>query len=126
MNTQTNILPEVELTPEEWFNDVVNKVEELVGNPLSSWAVAATIESIGIRDIDALKDFNYPTVFDLAEDVYTSLKKRYSKIDQVEEKEDIKLGDFRESLTMFLKYYSAGLLFSLPMISQIVAIILFQ
>ncbi|MFA5668412.1 MAG: hypothetical protein WC967_04155 [Balneolaceae bacterium] len=126
MNTQTNILPEVELTPEERFNDVVNKVEELVGNPLSSWAVAATIESIGIRDIDALKDFNYPTVFDLAEDVYTSLKKRYSKIDQVEEKEDIKLGDFRESLTMFLKYYSAGLLFSLPMISQIVAIILFQ
>ncbi len=126
MSTHTDILPEVEFTPEDRFNDIVNKVEELVGNPVSSWAVAATIESIGIRDVDAISDFNYPTVFELAEDVYTKIKKRYSKQDQVEEEEHIKLGNFSDSVTMFLKYYSAGLLFSLPMISQIVAIIIFQ
>ncbi len=126
MSTHINILPEVEFTPEDRFNDIVNQVEELVGNPVSSWAVAATIESIGIRDVDAISDFNYPTVFELAEDVYTKIKKRYSKQDQVEEEEHIKLGNFSDSVAMFLKYYSAGLLFSLPMISQIVAIIIFQ
>jgi len=126
MSTQPDILPEIELTPEERFKDIVNKVEELVGNPISSWAVAATIESIGIRDVDAISDYNYPSVFELAEDVYTILKKRYSKQSQVDEKENIKLGDFSDSVVLFLKYYSAGLLFSLPMISQIVAIIIFQ
>ena len=52
------------------FDVLVEQVYAMIGNPLSVWAVAATIESLGIRDVDAIVDYGYKSVFDLAEDVY--------------------------------------------------------
>ena len=78
------------------LNELTIKVKELIGNPLSVWAVAATIESLGIRDIDAKTDFGFESVFDLAKVVFTDLKtaiKSEAKGRNREEKE--KLGDLK-------------------------------
>ena len=108
------------------FDELVQQVYELIGNPLSTWAVAATIESLGVRDIDAVTDYEYNSVFDLAEDVYkkikTHIKENYKDTKEIE----FKLGDVWESFRLFFKYFGTGILFTMPMISQIVAIIIFE
>ncbi|WP_018126463.1 hypothetical protein [Balneola vulgaris] len=109
------------------LNELTLKVKELIGNPLSVWAVAATIESLGIRDIDAKTDFGFESVFDLAKVVFTDLKtaiKSEAKGRNKEEKE--KLGDFFTSSKLFVKHYGIGLLFTMPMLSQIAAILFFE
>ena len=107
------------------FDELTQKVYDLVGNPLSVWAVAATIESLGIRDIDASADFGYSTVFDLAEDVFREIKKHIRGKYEEEAEAEFKLGDVYESFKLFFKHFGMGILFTMPMISQIVAIIIF-
>lgn len=103
-------------------------VQEIVGNPLSVWAVAATIESIGIRDVDARQDFECESVFTLAELIYQDIK---AKIRRDDGNKNGRSSNFtkpglKERLLLFVKYYSQGLLFSLPMISQIAAVLIFR
>ncbi|MDR9417269.1 MAG: hypothetical protein RI564_13365 [Gracilimonas sp.] len=114
------------LTQEEAVDQITEQVYELVGNPISKWAVAATIESLGVRDVDAKSDFGFETVFDLAELVYTRIKTYVEENQKVDDDIDFKFGGFSRTLKMFLRYYSQGMIFSLPMISQIVAILVFE
>lgn len=105
------------------------EVKELIGNPISVWAVAAIIESLGVREVDAHNEFGYDSIFDLARDIYTDLKKEYSEQHAAEsniEDNDFNLFGAWNTVKQFLKYYCQGLLFSLPMISQIAAIIIFR
>lgn len=109
------------------FGLLTVQVYELIGNPLSEWAVAATIESLGVREIDAVTDYGYNSVFELAEDVFAKIKTEIRRKNENEPiLEDIKLGDFWKSSQLFVKHFGMGILFTLPMISQIVAIILFE
>ena len=108
------------------FDELTQQVYDLVGNPLSVWAVAATIESLGVRDIDASSDYGYNTVFDLAEDVFKQIKEHIRSKYKEEEESEFKLGDVYESFKMFFKHFGMGVLFTMPMISQIVAIIIFE
>ena len=52
------------------FPELVDLVVERIGVPVDVYAVAATLESEGIRDLDARERFGSADVFDLAEDVY--------------------------------------------------------
>lgn len=123
-----NKQPEIQ-TQEASFDTVkvelVDTVYELIGNPISSWAVAATIESLGIRDIDAKTDYGYEDVFDLAEYVYEEVLLRV-KEEQVDKDEKVKLGDFKLTMKLFFKHYSEGLVFTMPMLSQIVSVLIFE
>ncbi len=105
------------------------EVKNLVGNPLSTWAVAATIESLGVREVDVREDFGYESIFELADEIYDELKQeareeQESQTESLEEK--IESPSIWEQLTFFLRHYGKGLLFSLPMISQIAAVIVFR
>ncbi len=109
------------------FFELVEKVYDLVGNPLSVWAVAATIESLGVRDIDAVTDYGYNSVFELAEDVYAKVKKDVrKKHDEEQEDDKFELGNIWESFRLFAKHFGSGILFTMPMLSQIAAIIIFE
>jgi hypothetical protein len=50
--------------------ELVDFVIEQTGRPLDRWAVAATLESGGIRDVDARERYGRRDVFDLADEVY--------------------------------------------------------
>lgn len=108
------------------FDELVQQVYDLVGNPISVWAVAATIESLGVRDVDAQEDYEYASVFDMAEDVYKEIKTHVRTKDEGKKEEDFKLGNVFESFKLFFKHFGVGLLFTMPMISQIVAIMVFE
>jgi Na+-driven multidrug efflux pump len=112
----------------EAVSQITESVYDLIGNPISKWAVAATIESLGVRDIDAKTDYGFDSVFDLADDVYTRIKNKIYELneDDEDESDEFNFGGFRRTLKLFAKHYSAGMIFSLPMISQIVAILIFE
>lgn len=105
---------------------LVNTIFEQIGNPISEWAVAATIESIGIRDIDAHRDFGCNSVFDLAGEIYPELKQRVQQQDYREGGTVLQKPPISERVLMFSRYYGQGLLFSLPMISQVAAVLIFR
>jgi len=115
------------------LNNLIVRVKELVGNPISVWAVAATLESLGIRNIDAKKDYGYDSIFKLADYVYNEIKKeikenegrQYSE-ENSEEQDKFVLGSAGRSLKLFAKQYTGGLVFSLPMFSQIIVVLVFE
>lgn len=111
---------------EEALQDLIRKVYDLIGNPVSTWAVAATIESLGVREIDVQNDFGYASIFELADDVYDFLKKETIEEHTKEKHGKLKFGGVRQGVKLFLKHYTAGMVFSMPMISQIIAILLFE
>lgn len=104
---------------------LVVQVKEIVDIPMSSWAVAATIESLGIRDIDANTDYGYKNVFELAEFVFKKIQEELSSNEEKKIKKRYRIG-LLESVGMFGKHYSAGLILSMPMLIQIAAILLFE
>ena len=104
------------------------------GKPVNVHVVAATIESIGIRDIDAKTDYNYNSIEELAAyiyailigDTYIELKNK-SQID-LEEKEykNIAVSGYLQGRSKLLvQDYSKGIFHLLPVAIQIIAIILF-
>lgn len=128
-NNNNTDFPDTEtITQAQALERVTESVFELVGNPISTWAVAATLESLGIRDIDAKTDYGYSSVFDLGKAVYENIKAKLAELEeeQDESSKEFHFGGFRQTLKMFFKYYTAGMIFSMPMLSQIIAILIFD
>ncbi|MEQ9310566.1 MAG: exopolysaccharide Pel transporter PelG [Balneolaceae bacterium] len=113
------------LSEEGRRSKLIVNVRELVDVPMSSWAVAATIESLGIRDIDAETDYGYPNVFELAEYVYQQIQIEINKEDRSQSHDSYEHGLF-QTIKLLIKYYTAGLVLSMPMLVQIVAILVFE
>ncbi|NGP87898.1 exopolysaccharide Pel transporter PelG [Fodinibius halophilus] len=121
--------PDIESATIDSVDELKKEVKDLLGNPLSTRAVAATIESIGVREVDVKQDFGYDSIFELADEIYDELKKEARQSEEeVDEELDAKIGTtgFWEQLKFFCFYYGKGLLFSLPMLSQIAAVIIFR
>ncbi|WP_428236829.1 hypothetical protein [Gracilimonas sp.] len=112
----------------EAVQDITERVYELIGNPISKWAVAATIESLGVRNVDAKTDYGYDSVFDLGNEVYNRIKKKEKEAagNVAEDVDEFKFGGIGRTLKLFAKHYTAGMVFSMPMLSQIIAIIVFE
>ncbi|SMO61764.1 hypothetical protein [Fodinibius sediminis] len=105
------------------------QVKELIGNPISVWAVAATIESLGIREVDARKVFGYDSIFSLADQISVDLKKEFRQGESYKISPDDEISyafGLWEQIKFFSQYYSEGLLFSLPLLSQIAALFIFR
>ena len=121
-------LPEIENKTIDSVAELKTKVKELVGNPLSAWAVAATIESLGVREIDVQNDYGYDSIFQLAQQIYSELKEeaREKQHDEADSLEEMESGNLWDRIKFFGRHYGKGLLFSLPMISQIAAVIIFR
>jgi len=117
-------------SPQLSLSDLIERVKELVGNPISVWAVAATLESLGIRDIDAKNDYGYNSIFELADYVYTQIKEELREDEGVgdvsAEGGELIIGSTAKSVVLFLKQYAGGLVFSVPMFSQIVVVLIFE
>lgn len=103
------------------------QVRGQIGNPVNAWAVAATIESFGIREVDAQNEYGFDSIFDLAETLYWDIKQdiRLEGITLPQAEKLQGAGAWQETM-LFIKHYSHGLLFLLPMMSQIVSILLYR
>lgn len=116
------------------LEDLIHQIKDLNGKPVNKFAVAATIESLGIRDVDVKEDYGYSSILDLAiyifelldSPTYADLKN--SKQKQLEQKDEeiIRVSSYitvRNKL--FIKDYSTGLIHLFPVFFQIFTIIVF-
>jgi len=99
---------------------LTDEVVDKIGRPLDKWAVAAALESIGMRDADAVQEFGREDIFNLAEDIYARCQAK--EWEPAEEKKPKEL-TLKEKLRRFFKLYIQGLFFALPMAGQIFAVL---
>jgi hypothetical protein len=95
-------------------------IEETV-SPIDRWAVAATLESSGLRDIDAVELFGFHDIFEMADVVYARIRAILSakEVDVEPLAED----SLRTQVWRFTRLYVQGMFFALPMAIQIVAVL---
>jgi hypothetical protein len=115
--------------------DLIQSAKEKIGKPVSSQVVAATIESLGIREKDILQDFGLADIKQLAELVFTELlaENELAELKNAKELELAEKEPVKNEITSFLflkikiffEYYTLGLLHLLPVFIQIATIILF-
>ena len=55
------------------MNLLIEKTRDKIGKPISTRVVVATIESLGIREIDAMPDYGFTSIHDLSESVFKEL-----------------------------------------------------
>ncbi|MDQ7918414.1 exopolysaccharide Pel transporter PelG [Mesonia sp. MT50] len=116
------------------LENLIRQIKELNGKPVNKFAVAATIESLGIRDIDVLEDYGHPSILDLANYIYDLLDSPIyidlkNKKQQEIEKKDQEIIRISSYITirnkLFVKDYSTGLIHLFPVFFQIFTIIIF-
>jgi hypothetical protein len=103
---------------------LAREVYHIIGEPLDVWAVAATLESIGLRDSDAVKQYQRPDLFKLAERILYLIH-----VDPTRTRVDYTPPPppARESrLARALLFYFRGASAALPMAGQIASVLLLR
>jgi hypothetical protein len=118
------------------IENLINAIRDKIGKPVSNRVVVATIESLGIRDKDAMPDFGFVSIRALADSIYSQITNasdfatiKNKKERELEESPDSKTFQVSDYLMIkikfFVKYYPLGILHLLPVFVQIFAIIVF-
>ncbi len=104
------------------IEELIDAVLERTENPVDRWAVAATLESLGLRDIDAVEKFGKRDIFDLADVVYARCRARLATEPPTKREEKSTMAWHRRA-ARFLHFYVRGTLFAMPMAVQIIAVL---
>jgi hypothetical protein len=115
---------------------LIADIKDKIGKPVSNRVVAATIESLGIRDKDTLADFGVVSIKILADIIFQELTTSPEHFD-VKNRKEIEASKSKENRTIlisdyltikakiFAHYYPLGIFHLLPVFLQIVAIVFF-
>ena len=118
----------------ENINLLMLDIKEKIGKPVSSRVVMATIESLGIRDIDVSNDFGFESIKSLAEYIFKEINslpdyhdiKNINELHDDENNKTIQVSDYLHvKAKLFAKHYPLGIIHLLPVFLQIAAIIIF-
>lgn len=113
---------------------LIEDIKEQNGKPVNVRVVSATIESLGIRDLDAPHDYGFENIPALADYIFKLLNSpEFLNLKNKKQlrAEDKSMTRVRASAyvslrnTLFVKNYSTGLVHLFPIFIQIVAIILY-
>ncbi|KPM32025.1 Hypothetical protein I595_1673 [Croceitalea dokdonensis DOKDO 023] len=111
------------------FEKLKKKTFQRVGIPVGEWTVLATIESFGIREVDAKPDYGYDSLVELAHAIEESIAGN-TKDWQKASKNGSKLypvnAYMQVPVNWFFQYYISGLVQLFPILIQIIAIIYFN
>ncbi|PYQ29593.1 MAG: hypothetical protein DMF56_11560 [Acidobacteria bacterium] len=99
-------------------HELGQQVIDLLGIPKDEWEIAAQLEVMGLRDVDARTDFGARDLFELARRIYDGFEE--GRFRWFVEGEDPERGT---PLVRFFKNYLTGLTFSLPMALQAVTML---
>jgi hypothetical protein len=117
--------PGAALTIQEEIEGAAMEVRGIIGKPVDSWAVAAALESLGYRDIDAVERFGQRNVFELAENIHALIidrKDEALKKPGVSRRRKKAEGKYRR----FFRFYSKGAVTAMPMMGQIACILVLR
>lgn len=104
------------------LDELVDFVLDKTTSPVDPWAVAAILESRGLRDVDAVERFGKRDIFDLADAVYARCRERLAAAPPSPEPE-LAL-HWYQRLGRLVHFYLRGTFFAMPMAVQIVAVLL--
>tara|TARA_R110000850_G_scaffold277058_1_gene421796 strand:+ start:5737 stop:7347 length:1611 start_codon:yes stop_codon:yes gene_type:complete len=116
------------------YNTLIETIKDRNGKPVNVRVIYATIESLGIRDVDVQDDYGFDSIADLSDHVFELLNNPSQP--PLKNKQQIK-EERKESKMLYLSEYSAvrqklliqdyskGMFHLLPIALQIVAIVLF-
>lgn len=113
---------------------LVLNIKEKIGKPVSVRVVMATIESLGIRDIDVPTDYGFESIKHLGEYIFKEINslpeyhdlKNEKELESKQKNKTIQVSDYLHvKAKIFAKHYPLGILHLLPVFLQIAAIILF-
>jgi hypothetical protein len=107
--------------PAPSLDELASSVLEIAGAPVDAWAVAATLESRGMRDLDAVERYGRADVFDLAEEVLRRCRAQQAPARPRAPEPD----PWRPRAARFTKHFARGAFFFVPLALQIVALIVF-
>ena len=117
------------------IKSLIENTKDKIGKPVSSQVVAATIESLGIREKDTMSDYGFTSIKDLADLIFYELTTDRYHLNAKNAKErevlatqpkTIQISDYlRIKTKIFAEYYSLGIFHLLPVLIQIAAIVLF-
>ncbi|HLP16111.1 MAG TPA: exopolysaccharide Pel transporter PelG [Bacteroidota bacterium] len=103
---------------------LAREVFNLIGEPLDVWAVAAALESLGLRDIDAIKQYQRHDLFTLAERVLYLI---HVDAERTRPEQGPPEPPKRENkLARALLFYFKGAWAALPMAGQIASVLLLR
>ncbi|MGE5314430.1 MAG: hypothetical protein ACM3Q4_07035 [Acidobacteriota bacterium] len=103
---------------------LAREVFRLIGEPLDVWAVAAALESMGLRDLDALKQYQRPDLFRLAERVLYLIHVDAKRTRAGQEQPAMPERENR--LARALLFYFRGASAALPMAGQVASVLLLR
>lgn len=123
--TPTQNRPDIALTIEEELESAATEVRGIIGKPIDTWAVAAALESLGFRDVDAIDRFKKRNVFELAADIHALILERK---DDVRKKPGVtkRKRKAEGKLRRMVRYYGKGAVTALPMMGQIASILVLR
>lgn len=100
-------------------DELVDFVLEQTTSPVNTWAVAATLESRGVRDVDARQRYGDADVFALADRVYAGCRTRL-----LEQGNPVAPKAARADARAVFRRYARGLASGLPMLVQTFSVLL--
>ena len=103
---------------------LAREVFHIVGEPMDVWAVAATLESIGLRDSDAVQQYQRPDLFKLAERILYLIH-----VDPARTRPEVgplPVPERENRLARALLFYFRGASAALPMAGQIACMLLLR
>jgi hypothetical protein len=112
------------LSGQAWEDRLVEAIDFVIEetvSPIDRWAVAATLESSGLRDIDAAELFGFHDIFEMADVVYARIRAILSAKEV--DVEPLVADSVRTQVWRFTRLYVQGMFFALPMAIQIVAVL---
>lgn len=114
--------------------ELIRMIKERNGKPVNVQVVMATIESLGIRDIDVPEDYGFESIETLAHYIFQEIgnaklpELKNKKQLEAEQKEFQKISVNNYTIArkvLFVKEYSTGLFHTLPVFIQIACIVFF-
>lgn len=125
LNRYEDINPDDFISSDEKKKKLAAQVIENVNNPLDRWAVCATLESMGMRDIDAQKEYGAKDLFELGDEIYLICKMNFLlKLNATND--SVNIEKIENQFFCFVKYYSRGLSFMIPILGQIALLFLLR
>jgi len=119
---------------QEALVELIKTIKERNGKPVNVQVVMATIESLGIRDIDVPSDYGFSSIEDLAHYIFAEigdaklpeLKNKKQLAAEQKEFKKISVNNYMIARkVLFVKEYSTGLFHTLPVFIQIACIVFF-
>lgn len=116
------------------YNDLIETIKERNGKLVNVRVVYATIESLGIRDVDVKDDLGFDSIADLSKHIFELLNdpsqppliNKQQKKEAIKESKILYLSEYTAvRRKLLVQDYSKGIFHLLPIALQIVAIVLF-